>query len=142
MLCFVSATSAYHSCSAFQKQQLNSNTNQGQFSLKAKNCSVQVMKYSDFIRQENIEELAEYEGCVDVTTITCICNNMECANHFFNDPLKELTDENTDDESNHLSYVVTFFVFLVAFILAVFVFILISLLIKYCLLSDPDELHL
>ena len=120
-----------------------SNTNTGRILLKAKNCSVEVMKYSDFTHQEKLEELPDYEGCLDVTTITCVCNTMECAHHnFFNGPLHEAHDENKENESSHLSYIVIFFVFLVSFILAVFVFILIALLIKYCLLSSPDELHL
>ena len=132
----------YQACLENQKYQVIPSSDDGILSFKAKNCSIQFMKYAEFINQVNLEEIGNYAGCIDVTTISCTCNTEDCANQFLSERLQEASNENIKDEDNHLSYFIIVFVILIAFVLSVFIFILICLLFKYCLLSSPDELYL
>ena len=138
----ISAPQAYQACLENQKYQFKPNSDNGMLSMKAKNCSIQFMKYADFIYQENLEEIAEYANCIDITTISCTCNNEDCAHQFLSERLEEASIENMKNENNQLSHFVIVFVILIAFVLSIFIFVLISLLFKYCLLSSPDELYL
>ena len=142
---FILAQLAYQACVESQKHPIISKSEPGNLLFISKNCSVQFMKYTDFIAQESLEELIDYEGCNDVTTISCTCSNEDCANQFLRqsfDRLQEASAENVENADNPLSLFVIIFVIVTSFVLSVFIFVLICLLIKYCLWPNPNEFYL